>query len=83
MKTNSSRSERPIGRHLKVQLAAWLLGKSTKWIKQMIADGKLDAYLLGHDIVVSEASINAYLDSCRITGAVKDIPSYEDDGGAE
>lgn len=70
--------DKPLGPHYKLSLAAHLLGKSVKWLKQKIREGKLDGYMLDHDIVVSLESINRYLEICRITGAALE-PDGDDD----
>lgn len=71
-------SERPLGVHYTVGRAAYLLDKGPRWIKEKIKDGVLDGYRLDGEIVVTLASINAYLDMCRITGS-----DAEDDEGRD
>lgn len=74
--------DKPLGPHYKLQKAAWLMGKSSKWAQKKIEEGMLDGYMLDHDIVISLESINAYMEICRITGKAKaaaDCPDEEDD----
>lgn len=71
--------DRPLELHYKVAFVAMCLAKSTKWVKQRIAAGDFDAYLLGHDLVVTLKSINGYLEQCRVTGQAIAESQTDDD----
>jgi hypothetical protein len=51
-----------IGAHYDAGRVAALLDMSVRWVKARIQQGELEGYRLGHKVVVSEASLRAFLE---------------------
>jgi len=53
--------------HLDLNLAATLMGGMTKrWMRDRIHAGEIDGFLVGNKYVVTAASVNTYLEKCRV-----------------
>lgn len=65
--------------HLDIGVAAVLLGGMSKaWVRDRIKAGEFEGFLLGNKQVVTAASVNKYLERCRLPA--KETPAEQEMG---